>query len=134
MAVFYGVPAGKTMMISGPADVTVRGGETPLIVDDAADVEQAAPAVSALDPSTAETGAADLLLTISGTNFSESSVIVFGNNDEPTTLTPDGTVTTMVKPSLFAPAAVPVTVRNGPARSQPMDFTFTDPAKTNAAA
>jgi hypothetical protein len=90
----------------------------------------AAPTVTSLDPATAESGEADLDLKVSGTGFTESTVIIFGTMDEPTTLNADGTVSTGVKPSLFAPAAVPVSVRNGPLHSNAIDFTFTDPATT----
>jgi IPT/TIG domain len=132
MAVFYGVPAGKTLMVAGPADVTIKGGEMPLIVDTIEEAQAARPTISALDPSSAESGAADLVLTVSGDKFDGNSVIVFGQYDEPTTLTPDGTLTTGVKPSLFAPATVPVKVRNGPAHSDSLDFTFTEPAARGA--
>lgn len=127
MAVFYGVPSGKKLVIAGPADVTVRGGEMPIMVDDLAEAQEQAPSISALDPATVESGAADLVLKITGEGFTGQTVIVFGTLDEPTTLNDDGTVSTGVKPSLFAPAAVPVKVRNGPLPSNSMDFTFTDP-------
>jgi hypothetical protein len=54
-------------------------------------------------------------------------VIRFGSQDEPTTLVSETEVTTGVKPSLFAPAVVPVMVHNGPIRTDPIDFTFTEP-------
>jgi IPT/TIG domain-containing protein len=132
MAVFYGVPKGKFFVIAGPADVTVRGGEHPMIVDDLADFTDNAPAITALEPNTAESGSEDVVMAVTGTGFTDKSVIVFGSNDEPTTLTAEGTLTTGVKPSLFAPAAVPVTVRNGPARSGSLDFTFTEPVEAGA--
>jgi hypothetical protein len=133
MGVHYEVPAGKTMMIAGPANVNVSGGEVPLIVDTIDEAQQAAPTITALDPTSVESGAVDIVLTVSGENFNENSVIIFGIHDEPTTLTPDGTLTTGVKPVLFAPATVPVSVRNGPAHSQSLDFTFTEPAGDPAA-
>lgn len=37
-------------------------------------------------------------------------------------------MTTIVKPSLFAAATVPVKVRNGPGYSDPIAFSFTAPA------
>jgi hypothetical protein len=129
MSVFYGVPSGKTFVISGPADVTVKGGEYPMVVDDLAEFSANAPSITSLDPATAESGAADLTLTVNGDNFNGDSVIVFGDFDEPTTLMADGSLTTGLKPSLFAPATVPVRVRNGPARSPVSDFTFTEPVR-----
>lgn len=127
MAVHYEVPVGQTLVISGPANVSVKGGETPMVVEAASEITDAAPTVTALDPATAESGAADLTLKITGTGFSSSSIIVFADHDEPTTFAEDGTLSTGVRPSLFAPAVVPVAVRNGPARSGALDFTFTDP-------
>jgi IPT/TIG domain len=134
MAVFYGVPAGKTLAVAGPADVTIKGGETPIIVDDITEFADAAPTLSAIDPTSAESGTADILLTLTGDKFDQNSVIIFGEHDEPTTLTTEGTLTTMVKPSLFAPATVPVSVRNGPVHSDSIDFTFSEPAAGEAAA
>ena len=127
MAVNYEVRPGETMVISGPANVAVKGGEMPMLVDDAAEFAAAAPTLSALDPDSAESGSGDIVLTVSGDGFAATATIVFGDHDEPTTHNADGTLSTGVKPSLFAPAVVPVAVRNGPARSKPLDFTFTDP-------
>ena len=89
-----------------------------------------APTLTALDPDTAVAGDADdITLYVSGTGFTEDSVIVFGAYDEPTTLESDGTLSTGVKPSLFVvPDTVQVTVRNNTAVSGPLPFTFTDPA------
>ena len=127
MAVFYGVPAGKKLVIAGPADITVRGGEVPLMVDDLEEAQTLAPTIATLDPATAVSGAEDVVMKVTGTNFTKESTIVFGEYDEPTTLNDDGTLSTGVKPSLFAPATVPVKVRNGPLGSNSLDFTFTDP-------
>ena len=84
------------------------------------------PVISSLEPAEAVSGEPDFTLVISGENFFTGSVIVFGTHDEPTTFDEEaGTVSTGVKPSLFAPAVVPVKVRNGPLVSDPSDFTFT---------
>jgi hypothetical protein len=56
---------------------------------------------------------------------------MFGSEDEPTTMVSDTELTTIVKPSLFAPATVPVTVRTGRFTSDPVDFTFTEPAEAS---
>jgi hypothetical protein len=127
MAVHYEVKVGETFMVSGPANVTVKGGETPLVVDSAEDFQAHAPTITSLEPATAESGSEDFTLYVTGENFTGDTILVFGDQDEPTTLNEDGTVSTIVKPSIFAPAAVPVAVRNGPARSAPVDFIFTDP-------
>ena len=128
MAVFYDVPAGKSLVIAGPAGVKVNGGEVPLVVDSAQEIVDAAPTLTALEPDNVEAGADDITLVVTGDGFDESSTIVFGEYDEPTTLSADRkSVSTGVKPSLFVPDTVPVLVRNGPARSAPLDFTFVDP-------
>jgi len=85
------------------------------------------PVISGLEPDEAVSGDPDFTLVVSGDNFYPGSVIVFGDNDEPTTMDGD-TLSTVVKPSLFAPATVPVKVRNGSLVSDPSDFTFTAPA------
>jgi len=93
------------------------------------------PVISSLEPAEAISGDPDFTLVISGDNFFSGSVIVFGDHDEPTTFDEEaGTVSTGVKPSLFAPATVPVKVRNGPLVSDPSDFTFTGPAADDQAA
>jgi hypothetical protein len=86
------------------------------------------PTLTSLSPNTAASGDPDFVLSCIGTNFVEGTVIYFGSTteqDEPTTLVSDTEVTTGVKPSLFAPAVVPVTVRTGKFLSDPVDFTFT---------
>jgi hypothetical protein len=89
------------------------------------------PVLTSLEPDEAVSGEPDFTLVISGDNFFSGSVIVFGDHDEPTTFDEEaGTVSTGVKPSLFAPATVPVKVRNGSMVSDPMEFEFTAPAGT----
>jgi len=128
MAVHYEVPIGKTFMISGPANVTVRGGETPMVIDDAAEFQSSIPTITSLNPTSVESGTADITLEVLGTGFTADSIIVFADLDEPTTFDAEAnSVSTGVKPSLFAPAIVKVCVRNGPARSQSTNFEFTAP-------
>ena len=67
--------------------------------------EKGNPVISGLEPGEAVSGDPDFTLVISGDNFFSGSVIVFGEHDEPTTFDEEaGTVSTGVKPSLFAPA------------------------------
>jgi hypothetical protein len=87
-----------------------------------------APTLTSLSPDTAVSGDPDFTLSCMGTGFTSGSVIFFGHEDEPTTLVSDTEVTTIVKPSLFAPAVVPVFIRTGPLDTDPVDFTFTEPA------
>ncbi|MCA1419466.1 IPT/TIG domain-containing protein [Bradyrhizobium sp. BRP23] len=83
------------------------------------------PVLSSLSPDTAVSGDPDFVLSCIGSGFDEGTVIIFGDYEEPTTLVSATEVTTGVKPSLFAPAIVPVRLRNGTAHSDPLDFTFT---------
>jgi hypothetical protein len=88
------------------------------------------PTLTSLSPDTAVSGDLDFVLSCTGANFVSGTVIRFGPTyDEPTTLVSDTEVTTIVKPSLFAPAVVPVWVRTGNLWSDPVDFTFTEPAE-----
>jgi len=85
------------------------------------------PTLVSLSPNTAVSGDPDFTLSCIGTDFAGGTVIVFGQNDEPTTLVSDTEVTTVVKPSLFTPAVVPVRIRDGGYNTDPVDFIFTEP-------
>jgi hypothetical protein len=85
------------------------------------------PGITSLTPDACAIGDPDFTLVIEGINFGPYSVIFFAGHDEPTTLNEDGTLSTGVKPSLWAyPVVVSCQVRNGSMYSQPFDFTFTD--------
>jgi hypothetical protein len=90
------------------------------------------PVLLSLSPNSAASGDPDFVLRCRGANFGSGAVILFGQEDEPTTLVSSSEVTTGVKPSLFSPAVVPVTIRSGGKVSQAVDFTFTDPTKHHA--
>jgi len=126
------IDAGKEMRIVGPAKVQIQGAafETHFTIQDF--VPENPPEVTSLSPNTAVSGDPDFTLYVSGENFTAQSVIHFGLNDEPTTHNADGTLSTGVKPSLFAPAEVDVCVRTGPLESNIVTFTFTAPAGTRA--
>ena len=71
--------------------------------------------------------AADITMVVTGTGFTEGSVITFNDLDEPTTFISDTEVSTGVKPSLFVvPAVCPVAVRDAGGTSNALDFTFTE--------
>jgi hypothetical protein len=88
----------------------------------------APPALTSLSPDTAVSGDPDFVLSCVGTGFGPNTVIRFSDFDEPTTFVSDTEVTTIIKPSLFAPVVVPVSVHEGPIYTDPIDFTFTEPA------
>jgi hypothetical protein len=92
----------------------------------------APPTLTSLSPDTAVSGDPDFVLSCIGTGFDTSTVIRFGDFDEPTTFVSDTEVTTIVKPSLFAPATVQVFTHEGPTYSDPLDFTFTAPVGQEA--
>lgn len=99
------------------------------VTDHYRDVDAPEPELSlaAIDPTTAEVGAADLTLTVTGTGFGPDSVIVFNGGEEETTIVSDTQLTTIVKPSTASGAvAVPVWVRSGGEDSASIDFTFTE--------
>jgi hypothetical protein len=125
----YEVPEGKVMTLAGPANVTIKGGEMPIIVDSLAELEAAAPVLASLDPTEAELGGEDFSLVVTGDNLTASSVLVFAGQDEPTTLSEDGaSVSTLIAMAYWhGPDTIEVKVRNGPAYSNALDFTFTDP-------
>jgi hypothetical protein len=90
------------------------------------DVASITPTLTSLTPNTAVSGDPDFVLSCAGTNFRSNSVIFFGSEDEPTTFVSDTEITTGVKPSLFAPATVPVLIRTlGLPDTDPVDFIFT---------
>jgi IPT/TIG domain len=86
------------------------------------------PSISSLNPTETEIGGEDFTLYVSGENIFRDSVINFAGQDEPSTLNEDGTLSTIVKPSLWAdPVTVPVIIKNGPESSEPVDFAFNAP-------
>jgi hypothetical protein len=92
-------------------------------------VNPSTPAITSIDPTEAEIGGSDVLLTVTGTAFSPGSAIIFNGGIEPTTLNSDTEATTIVKPSLASIAiTVPVLIRSAAgAESNSVDFTFTEP-------
>jgi len=83
------------------------------------------PAITAIDPAGCAIGDPDFTLDITGENFFADSVINFAGHDEPTTFDGTDTLSTGVKPSLWTdPVVVQVMIKNGPAVSEPVDFTF----------
>jgi hypothetical protein len=86
------------------------------------------PTLTELVPNTVVSGGADFTLYCFGTNFTADTVIQFGGSDEPTVFISSTEISTIVKPSLFAPATVPVLVKNGAISSAPMNFIFTEAA------
>jgi len=94
---------------------------------------QEPPVLDSLTPTGAVVGDPDLVLTLTGSNFTEGSVIVFNGGDEITTYVSPTSLTTGVKPSLVgAPITVPVEVRDSGGRSNSLNFAFTAPVGRGA--
>jgi hypothetical protein len=88
-----------------------------------------APVITSLSPDSCAIGDPDFTLDVVGTGFSADSVIHFAGHDEPTVFNEPDTLSTGVKPSLWAkPVTVQCSVRNGLVVSNPVDFVFTEAA------
>lgn len=89
--------------------------------------EPGAPTLTALEPATVAIGAPSFTLHVRGTGFVDGDVIVFADQDEPTTWVAADEVTTGVDMALWlGPDTVPVLVRPvAGAPSNPLAFTFT---------
>jgi hypothetical protein len=88
------------------------------------------PTLTSISPDTAACGDPEFTLSCIGTDFGPSATMNFAGHDEPTTLVSDTEVTTIVKPSLWAnPDVVPVYLHIGEAKTETLDFTFTEPAQ-----
>ena len=97
-------------------------------VYDEVNVQPVTPTLTSISPNTAVIGDPDVTMTVTGTDFSEQSVITFNGGEEATEFVSDTELTTVVKPSTAGTAGpVPVTVKNSTLESDPLDFTFTDP-------
>jgi hypothetical protein len=84
------------------------------------------PVLTALTPSTAVVGSADVTMVVSGTNFTPKSVIYFNGGAEPTVWIGPEEVSTGVKPSLAdGPGQFPVWVQQGSYVTPSLNFEFT---------
>jgi len=83
--------------------------------------------LESISPTEAEVGGADITLIATGSGFTEDSVILFNNGEEPTEFIDSSQVSTVVKPSLASgPVSVPVQVREGSTTTPAQTFTFTE--------
>jgi hypothetical protein len=131
MAQHYEVSEGKTLIIKGPANIIVKTGDVPL-VGDAGDlppppVETPTPAITAIDPATAEVGGVDVIVSVSGTGFIDTSVVNLAGAPLATVYTDATILTATISPVAAIAGVQPVTVTNDALASNAVDFTFTDP-------
>jgi hypothetical protein len=89
----------------------------------------APPVLSSLDPNTAVLGSEMVTMHCYGSGFTPESVITFAGQPEPIVFISENDITTGVTPTLgWGPnTPLPVTVSNGDAVSNSLDFTFTEP-------
>ena len=89
----------------------------------------AAPVLGSLTPNTAVVGGPDVNLTVNGNGFIDGqSVIYFNGGAEPTTVYSPTVAVTLLRPSTATgPWTVPVWVQNGDAKSNELNFSFTEP-------
>jgi hypothetical protein len=95
-----------------------------------------APTISALTPSSAVAGSADLLMKVTGSGFVLRSTIIFNGDPNKTTRISDTELQTTVRASIATtPGDYPVSVRTGPpggGDSNSLPFTFDPPARHKA--
>jgi len=93
-----------------------------------------APTISGLSPNSVVAGSGDFTLTVTGTNFISTSVVVFGTKTLATTFGSSTQLTAAVPGSAVATAGdfgVTVTNGEGKGHSESEDFTVTQPANTS---
>lgn len=88
--------------------------------------------LTSIAPNTAVVGGPDVTLTVTGTNFTEDSVILWNGSPEPTVFVSPTQLTTVVRPSTASgPSTLPVRVRTEDGfETAPQTFTFTAAAAT----
>jgi hypothetical protein len=92
------------------------------------DVVDEAPVLTALDPGTAEMQSGDITVTITGTGFTETSVLVWNDADDVADYVSPTELTTTVKTDLSTVAVdCKVEVRNGDQLSNSLTFSITEP-------
>jgi hypothetical protein len=124
MAVLYDVPAGKSAVIDGPAELRVHassGGARYQVYNTGAGPSPA-PVISSIAPTTAAAAAGSLVLDVIGLNFATTAVIVFNAVVMPTSFVSD----TLLRATVSGTAgAKNVLVRDGAVDSNVKVFTFT---------
>ena len=87
------------------------------------------PVLTGLTPSTIAVGAPDFVLQVMGSGFTPQSVIHIKDIMAPTTMVSENELTTPIDMALvLQPTTAPITVKNGGAVSNAMDFIVTAPA------
>lgn len=82
------------------------------VQDETPKSDEPIPTVTSILPNNVKVGGDDLVLSVYGTGFTENTVILFNNGEEPTEFVDPSRVRTTVKPSTASgPRIVPVSVK-----------------------
>lgn len=114
-----------------PNDPIVVQPDPPMQDETPPDPNAPGPTVTSILPNNVKVGGDDLVLSVYGTGFTEDTVILFNDSEEPTEFLDPTRVATTVKPSTASgPRIVPVTVKGA---SESMNFAFMpeDPGDPN---
>jgi hypothetical protein len=124
MAILYDVPAGKSAVIDGPAELRVHGSGrgARYQVYNTGTGPNPAPVISYIAPTTAVAAAGSLVIDVAGSNFANTAVVVFNAVAVPTNFVTD----TMLRATVSGTAgAKNVLVRDLAVDSNVKVFTFT---------
>ena len=114
------VPESYTTYINSVDDGTTLDPDNP---DGGGGDEETAPTLTSLDPVSAPIQSGDVTVTITGSGFTESSVLVWNGTDDVSEFVAPETITTVVKTNLAAePSTCTVAVRNGAKTSNELTF------------
>jgi len=92
-------------------------------------IRPALPVISSIYPATAEAGANGFSLSVSGTNFLNTSVVRWNNSDRPTTfVSPTQLTATVSYADLLSPGTVPITVVSAFGESNATTLTIGPPS------
>lgn len=87
------------------------------------------PTITTLSPNTVEVGGPVTTLTVTGTGFTDSSLINFNGTELPSTVASETSISADIDPSSAVAGVVPVYVSVNVSESNIVDFTFTPVAR-----
>jgi hypothetical protein len=125
------IPGSETYRSSEPPettkDTTISDDAVAPEVVEGPDWPKEAPVLISLEPESLAVPGPDSEVVITGTGFTQESIIVWNHGDELTEFVNETELKTLVKPSTVEaplPFTLPVQVRNGNQTSEPLEFTF----------
>jgi hypothetical protein len=114
------------MIVVGPARLDIHGASYEKFYKQKDFTLPAAPTLTSLTPNTAVLGASPVAVTVTGTNFTEESVLVVNGAVQPTTYVSATSLTSVVPPPAAA-GTVPCLVQTFSHQTSSTNFTFTAP-------